>query len=267
MNKTTIDFNQLSNSADDLFDCIIAAKQPLLIKKLLTDNTLDTTLLAHKDNITPLYSRGAVPFLYTYFDSPELRSRIFSLPIISQFVGNKKLKFRKEMRLWQHQQGNISHLHYDQRSTDLLNLCLHGEKKWLFASPESAIYCWPFFNIALPFQLKKKSVRWLELTMSAGDLLYIPRNWYHQVTTTKDDTRNINIIMNDLTDPTMQTREQELAAFRSLIIPNYIYGDDIEVLNNSIKQVPKTRIFARLLKELSPVIIILSLLYLTVAVL
>jgi len=86
--------------------------------------------------------------------------------------------------------------------------------------------------------------------MQAGDMLYIPRNWFHRVETLADNTENINIIFNDLADKYMQSREQELAAIKNLLIPNYIYGDNIAMLNEQIKAVSKKRIFKRLIKEL-----------------
>jgi len=233
----------------DFYEEVVKQKQPILIKNFVDSCALQQLINNNKTQMKPSYGRGAVPFLYLYFDNTRIRDYLFSLPLIKNLAANSNTQFREKMRFWQHNKGNISNFHYDQRSTDLLNLCVSGAKKWLFLAPEAPIKCWPFYNIALPFQQKVKAQA-LTITMAAGDLLYIPRNWYHQVETLEDNTQNINVIFNDLADSKMQTREQELAAFRHLLIPNYVYGDDIEVLTNTIKSVSKRRIANRLIKEI-----------------
>jgi len=242
----------------DAYQQIVQCKQPILIKQLVNDQSLEQLLINEKQQLKPLYSRGAVPFLYLYFDNETLRKAIFSLPIVQSLVQHKHTKFRSAMRLWQHKSGHISPLHYDQRSTDLLNLCVHGEKRWLFAPPTAKLNCWPFFNIALPWQTHR-NIEWQTVTMNAGDLLYIPRNWFHQVLTTQDDTRNINLIFNDLSDSVIADRELELAAMRSAIIPNYIYGDNIPVLNQAIQQVSKRRMLKRFIIEMRFIILLIGL--------
>ena len=158
------------------------------------------------------------------------------------------------MRLWHHNKGNISYFHYDQRSTDLLNICLSGSKQWLLLPPDAPLKCWPFYNIALPFQRKKKKQA-ISLIMEQGDLIYIPRNWFHQLMTLEHNTKNINLIFNDLTDNQMATRERELTSIKRLFIPNYIYGDNIAMLNNTIDSVPILKTLARLFRELLPIFI------------
>jgi hypothetical protein len=234
---------------DDFYHQIVKKKQPALLKGFLNCDEFQQVLTKNDAKMKADYGRGAVPFLYLYFDNATIRNYLFDLPLIKNLVTNKNTQFREKMRFWQHQQGNISHFHYDQRSTDLLNICISGSKKWLFLPPEAPLKCLPFYNIALPLQKSVKSQA-LEITMQAGDLLYIPRNWFHRVETLVDNTENINIIFNDLADDKMQKREQELAAIKKFLLPNYIYGDDIPALNEQITNVSKRKFFMRIIKEL-----------------
>ena len=233
----------------NFYHAIVKKKQPVLIKNFLNNEEFQQLIAKNKTEMKADYGRGAVPFLYLYFDNTLIRHYLFNLPLIKNLVTNKNTKFRKKMRFWQHKKGNVSHFHYDQRSTDLLNICITGSKKWLLLAPETPLKCLPFYNIVLPLQ-KNIKAQALEITMQAGDMLYIPRNWFHRVETLADNTENINIIFNDLADKYMQSREQELAAIKNLLIPNYIYGDNIAMLNEQIKAVSKKRIFKRLIKEL-----------------
>ncbi|UUO23728.1 hypothetical protein FGD67_11130 [Colwellia sp. M166] len=232
----------------------IQSKKPILIKSAFKPNTLNKIVTDKKDKIKPLYSRGAAPFLYTYFDDSTIRNYVFNLPIIKCLLDNPNTQFREKMRLWHHNKGNISYFHYDQRSTDLLNICLSGSKQWLLLPPDAPLKCWPFYNIALPFQRKKKKQA-ISLIMEQGDLIYIPRNWFHQLMTLEHNTKNINLIFNDLTDNQMATRERELTSIKRLFIPNYIYGDNIAMLNNTIDSVPILKTLARLFRELLPIFI------------
>lgn len=236
-------------------------KKPILIKNALHSKTLNQIVTDKKEDIKPLYSRGAAPFLYTYFEDSSIHEYVFRLPIIRYLFDNPNTQFREKMRLWRHNKGNVSYFHYDQRSTDLLNICLSGSKKWLFLPPEEPLRCWPFYNIALPFQKEKKK-KALVMIMEQGDLIYIPRNWFHQVITLENDTKNINVIFNDLSDKKMEKREKELASIKRLFIPNYIYGDNISVLNEVIKKVPLFTTLKRLFIELSPVLIVITVLIL-----
>ena len=99
------------------------------------------------------------------------------------------------------------------------------------------------------------------MVMEQGDLIYIPRNWFHQVTTLEDNTKNINVIFNDLTDKKMEKREKELASIKRLFIPNYIYGDNIAVLNDAIDKVPMLITMKRLLIEFVPMFIFIGIFF------
>lgn len=246
------DFDHIS-----FYDDFIKNKQPVLIKNFLNTDELNQLISSQKKNIKPIYGRGAVPFLYLYFNNPEIRDYIFNLPLIKNLACSSKTQFRNEMRFWEHKKGNISYFHYDQRSTDLLNLCLSGSKEWLFISPKTPLKCWPFYNIALPFQQNKK-LKAKSLIMEQGDLLYIPRNWFHQVKTLKDNTQNINIIFNDLADDKMEQREKEIASIKQRLLPNTIYGDNIAILNNAIKQVTLTTALKRTIIEIVPIVLLIT---------
>jgi hypothetical protein len=60
----------------------------------------------------------------------------------------------------------------------------------------------------------------------------------------------------------MEKREKELASIKRLFIPNYIYGDNISVLNEVIKKVPLFTTLKRLFIELAPFLIVITVLIL-----
>lgn len=240
----------------NFYQDIVEKKQPVLVKNFINTAELQQLLSDNKTEMKADHGRGSVPFLYLYFGSKTIRNYFFNLPLIKNLVENKNTLFREKMRFWQHHKGNISHFHYDQRSSDLLNICMSGSKKWMFLPPKAPLKCLPFYNIALPLQ-KSVKAQAIEITMQAGDMLYIPRNWFHRVETLANNTKNINVIFNDLADKYMQSREQELAALKNLLIPNYIYGDNISLLNEQIKAVSKATIAKRLLFELLPLSVVL----------
>lgn len=252
--------NNQEIKCNNFYNDFVQYKKPVLIKGALSSKRLNQLVLDKKDKIKPLYTRGAAPFLYTYFDDITIRDYVFDLPIIKHLINNSDTLFREKMRLWHHSKNNISYFHYDQRSTDLLNICLSGSKKWYFLPPDAPLKCWPFYNIALPFQKNKKQ-KAMTLIMEQGDVIYIPRNWFHQVTTLEDDTKNINVIFNDLADTKMEKREKELASIKRLFIPNYVYGDNIAVLNDAISNVPLLITLKRLLIELAPILVFITLMF------
>lgn len=240
---------------NSFYDDFIQYKQPVLVKNFLPTNELNQLFIDRRRNLKPSYGREAVPFLYLYFDDPLIRQYVFDLPIINALVHSKKIRFRRQMRLWEHGKGHVSRFHYDQYSIDLFNICLAGSKRWLFISPETPLKCWPFYNVALPFQKQYESNA-IAMKMEKGDLIYIPRNWFHQVTTLQNDTKNINVIFSDLADTKLQQREKELASIKRLLRPKYIYGDNVEVFNDEIKKVTLATTVRRVFIEITPIFLL-----------
>ena len=95
--------------------------------------------------------------------------------------------------LWYGPKSNTTGLHYD--SSDNFFMQLYGEKRWILSEPNSTLNLHPRsslskrpaisdFNPQIPdFDKfpKAKKVKFLDLRMQPGTILYIPSFWWHQV--------------------------------------------------------------------------------------
>jgi hypothetical protein len=117
---------------------------------------------------------------------PDLNSEIYFDSLLPQ----EKLAFQW---LWYGPKGNTTGLHYD--SNDNFFMQMYGQKRWLMSEPNSTLNLHPRsslskrpaiseFNPLIPdFAKYPKSqrVKFYDLTMNPGTVLYIPAFWWHQV--------------------------------------------------------------------------------------
>jgi ribosomal protein L16 Arg81 hydroxylase len=95
--------------------------------------------------------------------------------------------------LWYGRGGNTTGLHYD--TSENFFMQLYGQKRWLISEPNSFLNLHPRsalsnypkitdFNPLKPdFDKfpKAQKVKFYDLTMDAGSILYVPAYWWHQV--------------------------------------------------------------------------------------
>lgn len=117
---------------------------------------------------------------------PELKSEILFDTLLPQ--DRLGLKY-----LWYGRGGNITGLHYD--TSENFFMQLYGQKRWLISEPNSFLNLHPRsalsnypkitdFNPLKPdFDKfpKAQKVKFYDLTMDAGTILYVPAYWWHQV--------------------------------------------------------------------------------------
>jgi hypothetical protein len=112
---------------------------------------------------------------------------------INQLV--EKIKCEKNIilcnyfRSWNHSKNNVTPWHYDGDGCDVINICLSGKKKFILSPPNSHIN-FSFSNISIIDLHCKK----YEYILEKGDLLLIPKFWYHKVITLKNNTITINLL-------------------------------------------------------------------------
>lgn len=100
------------------------------------------------------------------------------------------IKIYDEYRVWNHNKNNITQWHYDGNGIDVINICFNGKKKFLLAEPNSQI-TFPFTNITI-LETHNKTYEYI---LEPGDLLLIPRFWFHKVITLKNETITMNFCL------------------------------------------------------------------------
>jgi len=139
---------------------------------------------------------------FKYYDSNYVSMKIYKIGNINSgflnenclnnFMDNIKefISFNTNVtRVWSHNKGNITRWHYDGNGQDVINICLHGKKRFYLAPPGS-IPVYPLSNIALSI------IDWDNeyADIEQYDLLYIPSYWFHKVITLENKTVTINHI-------------------------------------------------------------------------
>lgn len=117
----------------------------------------------------------------------KLESNLFINDILKKLKKNKDIKIYEQYRIWNHKKNNITPWHYDGNGIDVINMCFSGKKEFILSKPNSQI-TFPFTNITI-LETNKDIYRYI---LEPGDLLLIPRFWFHKVISLKDDTITLN---------------------------------------------------------------------------
>jgi len=162
----------------------IKINKPILIKNFISKNK-------YKESIEELIKLSNLSNNKNNFlqGSKYIQSKNNSLinDILKELNINKNIKIYDEYRIWNHKKNNITQWHYDGNGIDVINICLFGKKKFILAEPNSQI-TFSFTNITILETHKKEYAYILE----PGDLLLIPRFWFHKVISLKDNTITMN---------------------------------------------------------------------------
>lgn len=118
--------------------------------------------------------------------------------IINQFLDSPEVFPRTElMRIWIHQQGNVSSWHYDANMVNVFNIQVTGKKEFVLVSPETPLDCYPFTSFAIMDDNDERIFRkkiYTRATLNEGDMLYIPPLWFHKVFSLGAENINLNWI-------------------------------------------------------------------------
>ncbi len=107
--------------------------------------------------------------------------------VVKKLKTNSHICLDERYRVWNHEKNNITPWHYDGNGIDVINVCLRGKKLFLLSEPQSQITI-PFTNITM-FENNSFQHKYI---LEPGDLLLIPRFWFHKVISLKDNTTTIN---------------------------------------------------------------------------
>ena len=135
-------------------------------------------------------------------------------PIIAPLLDGSSVYLRPHfVRLWHNRRGDVTPWHYDGNSIHVCNLQLAGRKRWRIVSPDTPLTCLPFSNSCLFRDYALTGRRWYEFDLDEGELLFLPRYWFHRVESMGDVNVNINWVMTSLAAPAdtrTARREREL---------------------------------------------------------
>ena len=165
----------------------IQKNEPLYIKDFFLKNEYNNSIkeiiklskLSKKKN---KFLKGSV-----YIKSD---SNLFINAILTELKKNSDIKIYDDYRVWNHKKNNITPWHYDGNGIDVINICLCGKKQFILAKPNSQ-YTFPFTNITM-FETNEKKYNYI---LGPGDLLLIPRFWFHKVISLKNNTITINFCL------------------------------------------------------------------------
>ena len=165
-------------------------------------------------------------YISTYWELSYSKKydNLISNYIKDALISRKDFNKRKSFRIWKQKYDTLTSTHYDTCDLDLVYFVLKGEKQFYLKNPNSSIEHLPFINWELkkPWSNYEKDA--ISIKLYPGDMLYLPRHWYHQVRTLKEDTISISFTGIDLNKNSKlinTTRNDELNLIYSKFNKNY----------------------------------------------
>lgn len=185
--------------------------------------------------------------------------------LVSSTLGRNDVVHRSTpMRVWLQPGGHKTLLHYDKNSLHGFNAQVHGRKSWILVSPATPLPTVPFNFVALVKEgFIPDSARYdvMEFKTHPGDMLFLPRYWYHGVATECDVNNNINWVFSP-DSPNLRSefgrRECEMLKLRQMMpllfrwFPgslNGYAGDGKRVVPRYVAGIGPLKAMIRLLKE------------------
>ncbi len=225
-----------------------------------------------KEKITPAYvsqtfqqeSRRNIGWYDAAMPTPE--ENIYVPDIIREIFSREDMSERAlPMRIFLQPKGHQTLFHYDGNSLHVFNLQIKGKKVWRLISPNTPIPSAPFLIASLvgkDFQINYDTHDACEIVVNAGEMLFLPRYWIHDVGARADININYNWVITPRypshTSP-IAKRELELLKLRRtiplidrLMLGNYgDYGGEGErLVKTYIQKVSATAMITRFLKEI-----------------
>jgi hypothetical protein len=239
-------------------------EKPLIISQV---NNFDTNLLTPEyvlENFTNEKKREA-----GWFDADLVDDGTIRIPdIVKSVLARKDMSVRKSpMRLFMQPGGHVTLPHYDGNSLHGLNQQVTGKKRWILTSPRTPLPCVPFMFAGLvgkDFIYDPVKFDFYDFETEPGDMLFIPRYWYHEVHSLGKVNLNLNWVFTPTTpnlNSILGRREAEIVKLRkSLPLVNKAFfpdkfsnygGQGKELIDVYSKDINSLQMFSRLFKELA----------------
>jgi hypothetical protein len=198
----------------------------------------------------------------------QLLDEICGTPQVIADVMNPEIAYLREncVRIWFNPRGHLSPWHYDGHSLHVFNLQLKGCKRWSIVSPDTPLACMPFNNTCLLNNYSMNGKRHFEFTLEEGDMIFLPRYWYHLVKSEGEMNVNVNWVLMPKAKPVdskIARREAQMMWFKDTfygimppksrwLVDNYA-GGGREAVRTLTRDVSPVAGFGRLAKELAMV--------------
>lgn len=256
------DYSELSYK--EFVDKYLIPEKPVIIRNAKTFNT---DILTHdylKENFMDEDQREAGWFTSELVDSETIRIPEFILATLNR----DDISVRKSpMRLFLHPAGNFTLPHYDASSMHGFNQQIIGKKHWVITSPNTPLPCIPFIfagSVGKDFKYNRNIHDYYEFDTLPGDILFLPRYWFHEVHAIDPINLNLNWVFTPITpneSSILGRREVELVKLKkTLSIFNKIFGSKKysnyggrgeDLINVYSENVGIFRMLTRLAKEIS----------------
>lgn len=263
--KLNIDKIAISDlSYEQFVNSYLIPEKPLVIRQV---NTFDNNILTADyvlENFIDETKREA-----GWFDADLIENGIIQIPeLVKTVLQRDDVSVRKSpMRLFMQPGGHITLPHYDGNSLHGLNQQVIGKKHWIITSPNTPLPNIPFMFAGLVgknFKYDPDKYDFYEFDTEPGDLLFIPRYWYHEVHSLEKINLNLNWVFTPTT-PNLTSilgrREAEIIKLRkSMPLINRAFfpdkfsnygGQGQELIEVYSKDVTITQMITRLFKELA----------------
>lgn len=127
----------------------------------------------------------------------DLLDQICTTPPLVDHVMNPAEAFLRDncVRVWFNPQGHITPWHYDGHSLHVFNLQLKGKKRWTIIAPETPPLCTPFSHTTLFKHVALTGKRIYQFDLNEGDMLFLPRYWFHYVESEGEMNINVNWVL------------------------------------------------------------------------
>ena len=177
---------------DNFIDEYLVPEKPLLIRQAITFDTEVLTPTYIRENFADENKRQA-----GWFDADLVENGIIQIPeFVKQILKRDDMAVRKSpMRLFMQPGGHITLPHYDGNSLHGLNQQVLGKKHWIITSPNTPLPNIPFMFAGLvgkDFKYDPQKFDFYEFDTVPGDILFLPRYWYHEVHSLGEINLNMN---------------------------------------------------------------------------
>lgn len=167
--------------------------------------------------------RAKASALWYWLDTGAMSDDYAVPEIINALYGaDLALPRTENLRIWVHEAGNVSPVHFDANMINIFNVQVTGSKEWVLFSPRTPLQCYPFSNYAI---IRGNEAALLEgrihtrFVLRTDDMLYIPPCWSHKVTALEQENISLNWVMTnrhtDVSTAGME-REQEIYTLQLL---------------------------------------------------
>jgi hypothetical protein len=263
--KMNIDRVAISElSYQHFVDKYLIPERPLLISQV---NTFDNNVLT-PDYVLKHFSNENKREA-GWFDADLVDNGTIQIPnLVNQVLARDDMSVRQSpMRLFMQPGGHVTLPHYDGNSLHGLNQQILGKKHWIITSPNTPLPSIPFMFAGLvgkKFTYSPEKYDFYEFDTLPGEIIFLPRYWYHEVHSIGPINLNLNWVCTPKTPNTtsiLGRREVEIVKLRkSLPFVNAAFfpdkfsnygGQGKELIEAYSKDVSTWQMLKRLLIELS----------------